>query len=82
MWVYHFLTSVIDTQKAAEHGMTLAEYRRRQHVVNVPLLMEIGRQARTKDGRPYARGWAWAKKHELEEQMTAEREEAKEEAVG
>lgn len=27
-------------------------------------------------------GWAWAKKHELEEQMQAEREEAKEEAVG
>lgn len=81
MWVYEYLTSVIDTQRAAEHGMTLAEYRRRQHVVNVPLLMEIGRQARTKNGRPYARTWAWAKKHELEEQAQAEREEAKE-AVG
>jgi len=82
MWVYQYLSAVIDTQKAAEHGMTLTEYRRIQHAVNVPLLMEIGRQARTKDGRPYARGWAWAKKHELEEAAEAEREEAKEEAVG
>jgi DNA repair protein RadD len=76
MWVYYFLTEKDDANRAAAKGMTLAEYRRMTRAVNVPLLYEIGRQARTKDGKPYARGWAYYKKRELEEAMDAERKEA------
>jgi hypothetical protein len=75
MWVYHFLTEKDAEVRAGDAGMTVAEYRRMPHAVNVPLLWEIGRQARTKDGRPYARGWAYFKKRELEEAMEAERKE-------
>ena len=75
MWVYRHLTALDDERNAGEHGMTLAEYRRMPRAVNVPLLYEIARQARTKDGKPYARGWAWHKKMELEEQMAKARKE-------
>ncbi|MBE3065410.1 MAG: hypothetical protein IMZ69_10390 [Spirochaetes bacterium] len=75
MWVYHFLTEKDDAVRAGEKGMAAAEYRRMARAVNVPLLWEIGRQAKTKDGKPYKNGWAYMKKRELEEQMEAERKE-------
>jgi hypothetical protein len=75
MWVYHFLTEKDDAVRSGDAGMTLPEYRRMARAVNVPLLVEIGRQAKTREGKPYARGWVWMKKKELEEQM---RENAKE----
>jgi len=75
MWVYHFLTEKDEEVRAGAKGMTVAEYRRMARAVNVPLLWEIGRQAKTREGRPYARGWAYFKKRELEEAMEAERKE-------
>lgn len=75
MWVYHFLTEKDDAVRAGEKKMTLGEYRRMARAVNVPLLYEIGRQARTKEGKPYKNGWAWMKKRELEEQMEEARKE-------
>jgi DNA repair protein RadD len=73
MWVYHFLNEKDEEIKASRKSMTVIEYRRMVHAVNVPLLYEIARQAKTKDGKPYARGWAWYKKQELEEQMEKQR---------
>ena len=75
MIAVRILNEKTDEVRAGECKMTLTEYRRMPRAVNVPLLYEIARQARTKDGKPYARGWAWHKKMELEEQMAKARKE-------
>ena len=68
LWVYYYLTSKIDEIHAGDHGMTVKEYRRMSHHVNVSLLFEIARQ------KGYKRGWIWYKKQEIEEAMEKERE--------
>jgi superfamily II DNA or RNA helicase len=68
LWVYRYLSAKIDEVRAGEHKMTVREYRRMDHTVNVSLLFEIARQ------KGYKKGWIWYKKQEIEEEMEKERE--------
>ena len=57
MWVFHWL-------KAKEEEKT----DKKRFTINIPLLYEIGRQARTRDGKPYSSKWPYAMRMRLQEQ--------------
>jgi len=81
MWVYYHLSEREIPMRAEAAKVSVERYRQMPRAVNVPLLVEIGRQAKKRDGTPYARGWAWMKKKELEREAE-ERAEAGKELVG